>query len=147
MKFTGASPSSDRESSNSQASIFYDYHAALIQGFLYVRQAVKKEFRLRFGTPPGTTAEDYDRRSGGSSERQYSAEIRVSRDEHSIFATCKLENFFIGRCLHPTFPDMQSFVARFAEFIGDSGREGVVYKEFQGAGRIGIPLSRTATAA
>jgi hypothetical protein len=35
------SPSSDRESSHSQASLFNDYHAALIQGFLYVRQMVQ----------------------------------------------------------------------------------------------------------
>ncbi len=147
MQFTGDLPSTDRESSHSQASLFYDYHTALIQGFLYVRQAVQEEFRLSFGTSPGSTAEDYDRRSGGSSERQYSAEIRVGRDEHAVFATRELEDFLIGRCLHPTFPDMQSFVTRFAEFSGDRRREGVIYKEFQEAGRRGISLSRTAAAA
>ena len=117
-----ASPSSDWEPSHSQASLFYDYHAAQIQGFPNVRQTVQKKVRLSFGTPPGTTAEDYDRRSGGPSERQYSAEIRVSRDEHSIFATCKLEDFLIGRCLRSAFSDMKRLVTRFAEFIGHSGR-------------------------
>jgi hypothetical protein len=49
---TAFSPSSDRESPYPQAHFLYDYHAALSQGLFYVRQAIQKEFRLSFGTPP-----------------------------------------------------------------------------------------------
>jgi len=33
---------------------------------------------------------------------------------------------------------MPRFVTRFAELFGDRGREGIIYEEFQGAGRSGI---------